>query len=130
MWRASLFEGSHAEYSDGCRCVRAGKRASPRAQPRRKGSAKVEGAGTESDRKGSEADERRSDQFAAWVRLANGLYVIEGSQRNPIVQGQEQHVETLKREQCAHDGGMHDHLESTALSQFSPSASLLLRAGS
>jgi len=70
-------------------------------------------AGGESDRKGSEADERPSDQFAAWVRLANGLYVIEPSQRNPIVQGQEQHVETLKREQCAHGDGMHDILEFT-----------------
>jgi hypothetical protein len=39
-------------------------------------------------------------------------------------------VEALKREQCAHGHGMHDDLEFTALSPFSASARLLLRARS
>ena len=44
---------------------------------------------------------------------AYGPHVVERSERNPVVQGQEQHMETLEREQRACKG-MHDGPEFTA----------------
>jgi len=62
--------------------------------------------------------ERRSEKFAAWVRRANGCHVIERSQRNPIMQGQEQDVKTLKRKQCAHRDWIHEDRDYRAPSTF------------
>jgi hypothetical protein len=39
---------------------------------------------------GNEADEGISEKFAARIRCANGLYVVEASERDPIVQPQKQ----------------------------------------
>jgi hypothetical protein len=44
---------------------------------------------------------------ATLVNCAHGLHVIEISERNPIVRGQEQDMEKLKREQCVLCCAMH-----------------------
>jgi len=72
------------------------------------GFAEVNTTGRESNRKGSEADQRPSDQFVDGVRHAYRLNIITRSHRNPVVQGLEQHMDALKRELRVDSNGVHD----------------------
>jgi hypothetical protein len=49
----------------------------------------------------------RLDSYIATTKLRLAAIKERTRQRNPIVQGQEQQVETLKREQCAYGDRMH-----------------------
>ena len=90
----------------------------PPEQPVRKWSAKVDGAGSESDRNRSKVNERGDNKFPARELRANTFHVVKLSERNPIVQRHEHHDETLKGKQYADGNGMHEDRNYTALFPF------------
>src|SRR5580693_8780416 len=87
----------------------------PPKQPPWKGTLKVDGASSQSESIRSNVDESRNQEFAARKLLPDAAHVVKLPQRNPIVQGHEQHDKTLQPQQRKLNGAVHEAQDYTAL---------------
>jgi len=67
----------------------------------------VDHAGGEAKCVGGDADQRGGEKFGRGVCGANSRDVVQLAERNPIVEGEEQHCESLQGEQRVKGVGMH-----------------------
>ena len=67
----------------------------------------MDDAGQEPEGVRGDAEQRGGEKRSAGVRGADSREIVELAERNPIVQGEEQHDESLQREQRVRGDGMH-----------------------
>jgi hypothetical protein len=73
----------------------------------------VDDAGGETECLGSGAEQRGGEKFGVGVCGANSREVVERAKRNPIVEGEEQHDESLQGEQRVKGVGVHAETDYT-----------------
>jgi len=85
----------------------------PPEKPVRIGLVEVDDAGGEAECVGGGAEQRGGEKFGAGVCGADSCEVVERAEREPIVQDEEQHDESLQGELRVHGGRVHEERDYT-----------------